>query len=212
MSEAVRAKRRLPAIAVEGNGRFLKWNRPCFVLGHNTTAYADHAPTMHSAVGIVGCVARNHNSQKATANAVAFCFVRRMGEAMSDEELVAAFESTQLPADEFTHTAHVRVAWWYLTRASLPEALLHFATALQRFAAAKGATGKYHETVTVAWMLIIADRLSAKPGSVWTEFAAANPDLFESPSVLGKYYAPETLASERARRAFVLPDICRVAR
>jgi len=55
-------------------------------------------------------------------------------------------------------------------------------------------------------MLIIADRLAAEPGSVWTEFAAANPDLFESPSVLGKYYAPETLASDRARRGFVLPD------
>ena len=127
---------------------------------------------------------------------------------MSDEELVAAFESTELPADQFTHTAHVRVAWWYLTHTSLPEALLRFATALQRFAAAKGATGKYHETVTVAYMLIMAERVAAHPGSVWTEFAAANSDLFNKPSVLRKYYREETLASDRARRAFVMPDLC----
>ena len=126
---------------------------------------------------------------------------------MTDEELVAAFESTALPADQFTHAAHVRVAWWYLAHTSLAEALLRFQTALQRFAEAKGAVGKYHETVTVAWMLIIADRLSAQPGSVWTEFAAANEDLFATPSVLSKYYRPATLASERARRAFVMPDV-----
>ena len=129
---------------------------------------------------------------------------------MTDDELVAAFESTALPADQFTHTAHVRVAWWYLAHTSLPEALLRFSTALQRFADAKGATGKYHVTVTVAWMLIIADRLSAAPSLVWAEFAAANPDLFESPSVLGRFYRPETLTSDRARRGFVMPDVNRV--
>jgi hypothetical protein len=126
---------------------------------------------------------------------------------MTDEELVAAFESTALPADQFTHAAHVRVAWWYVAHTtSFPDALLRFATALRRFADAKGATGKYHETVTVAWMLIIADRVSAHPASDWTEFAAMHPDLFEKASVLGKYYRAETLASERARRGFVLPD------
>ena len=125
---------------------------------------------------------------------------------MTDEELVAAFESTALPADQFTHIAHVRVAWWYIAHASLPDALPRFATALRRFADSKGASGKYHETVTVAWMLIIADRLSAHPLSDWTEFAEANPDLFGNPSVLGKYYRVETLASERARRGFVMPD------
>ena len=125
---------------------------------------------------------------------------------MTDEELVAGFESTALPADQFTHEAHVRVAWWYLRMTPLPEALLRVATALQRVAGAKGAHGKYHETMTVAWLLIIADRMSAGSSSVWTEFAAANPDLFNKPSVLRKYYREETLASDRARHGFVMPD------
>ena len=125
---------------------------------------------------------------------------------MTDAQLVDAFESTELPADQFTHAAHVRVAWWYLTQAPLPDALLRFVTALRRFAAAKGAHGKYHETVTVAYMLILAGRLADAEGLSWTEFAAANPDLFGSPSVLAKYYSDETLKSERARRSFVMPD------
>ena len=125
---------------------------------------------------------------------------------MTDEELVAAFESTALAADQFSHEAHVRVAWWYLRTAPLPEALLRFATALQGFAAAKGAHGKYHETMTVMWTLIIADRLEAARGLSWTAFAAANPDLFDKTSVLSKYYRAETLASDRARHSFVMPD------
>lgn len=125
---------------------------------------------------------------------------------MTDQALVAAFESTELPGDQFSHTEHVRVAWWYLQHASLPEALPHFSTALQRFAAAKGAVGKYHETLTVAWMLILADRLSEARELSWTEFAEANPDLFARPSPVDLLYRPETLASDRARRGFVMPD------
>ena len=127
---------------------------------------------------------------------------------MTDDELVAAFESTELPKDEFTHVTHVRVAWWYLQESPLAAALLRFSTALQRYAAAKGAERKYHETITIAWMLIIADRLSTQSSLVWTEFAAANADLFERPSPLMRWHSEETLTSDRARRSFVMPDLC----
>lgn len=125
---------------------------------------------------------------------------------MTDEKLVAAFESTELPADQFSHAEHVRVAWWYLRHSPLPESLLRFSTALQRFATAKGAAGKYHETVTVAWMLIVADRLSNARELPWEAFAAANADLFGRPSPVDLLYRPDTLASDRARRGFVMPD------
>lgn len=126
---------------------------------------------------------------------------------MTDDELIAAFESTELPTEQFTHSTHVRVAWWYLRHSPLPEALGRFRTGLQRYAASKGASGKYHETITVAYMLIIAERLAACPESSWNEFAAAHPDLLVSkPSVLGRYYSDALLASDRARRLFVMPD------
>jgi hypothetical protein len=126
---------------------------------------------------------------------------------MTDAQLVAAFESTDLPAEQFTHTNHVRVAWWYLRQSSLPEALLRFSTALRRFAEAKGASGKYHETITVAYMLIIAERLAGERNGSWKQFAAENPDLLvRSPSPLAVFYSSETLTSERARRTFVMPD------
>ena len=126
---------------------------------------------------------------------------------MTDDELIAAFESTELATEQFTHATHVRVGWWYLRHSPLPEALSRFITGLQRYAASKGASGKYHETITVAYMLIIAERVADHPNWSWDQFAAANPDLLiRTPSPLAVFYTDETLLSDRARRAFVMPD------
>jgi hypothetical protein len=41
----------------------------------------------------------------------------------------------------------------------------------------------------------------------WVSFRAANSDLFDrKPSILERYYSPQTLRSDLARRIFVLPD------
>ena len=58
---------------------------------------------------------------------------------MTDDELIAAFETTELPAEQFSHEAHVLVAWWYLRTTALPEALKRSSTALRRFANSAGA-------------------------------------------------------------------------
>ena len=86
------------------------------------------------------------------------------------------------------------------------EALPRFSAALKRFATAKEAAGKYHETITVAFMLLIADRLHRNRGTNWSQFAAANPDLFAHPSPLATFYSDTLLTSDRARETFLFPD------
>lgn len=130
---------------------------------------------------------------------------------MTDEdldEMIDAFEAGTLPERDFTHAAHVRAAWWYLRQAPFTEALARFTRALRAFAHRHGADAKYHETITVAWMAVIADRLDQTPDLPWSAFAERHADLLASrPSVLSRYYDDETLASDRARRVFVLPEI-----
>jgi hypothetical protein len=127
---------------------------------------------------------------------------------MDDETLVAAFEAGQEPPGGFHHREHVRVAWHYLQRHPLPEALVRFSTALRRFAEAQGKPGLYHETITTAYMLLINERLDGLEHDLpWDAFADRNPDLVSSkPPILDRYYQPGTLKSDRARRTFVLPD------
>ena len=127
---------------------------------------------------------------------------------LSDDELYAHFEEARLPDGvSFHHADHVRVAWLYVRRLGMPDALGRFAQGLKRFAAQRGAPGLYHETITWAYLLLIAERETKKPALSWAAFATENAELLAwKPGVLERYYQPETLHSEVSRRQFVFPD------
>lgn len=127
---------------------------------------------------------------------------------MTDDEFVTAFENGTLPLAAFRHADHVRMAFLYLGRYPLLEAIRRFSASLVNFATAHGKTNLYNETITWAYLLLIRERLArAGRHQTWDQFAAANPDLLNwSGSVLKKYYREETLKSELARATFVFPD------
>ena len=102
----------------------------------------------------------------------------------------------------------MRLAWIYLSDYALLEAIERFTQSLRRLAAHCGAPGKYHETITWAYLLLIHERKQRVDASCgWESFRAANADLLAwNPSILERYYAPQTLRSDLARRIFVLPD------
>jgi hypothetical protein len=127
---------------------------------------------------------------------------------MTDDELVAAFENCTLPQESFHHADHVKIAFLFVERYPLLEAIRRFSAGLARLATAYGKTNLYHETITWAYLLLIRERLvRSGTGQAWTEFAAGNPDLLNwNDSVLKKYYQEETLRSEFARATFVFPD------
>ena len=125
-----------------------------------------------------------------------------------DTDLLRRFVDTTLPAGEFHHRQHVQVAWMFVRDYGMPAALSEFTAAIKRFADAKCATGLYHETITWAFLLLIADRMARQPASSWEQFEAANPDLLTwQPSILNRYYSKDLLASDIARRAFLMPDL-----
>lgn len=126
----------------------------------------------------------------------------------SDLAFARAFERLEIASDAFHHVDHVRLGWICLRRAPLPEAAAHFIGMLKAFAAHHGVPEKYHDTITWAYLLLIHDRSTAMPGEhTWRQLAERNPDLLSyRPSILRRYYREETLASERARSAFVMPD------
>jgi hypothetical protein len=126
---------------------------------------------------------------------------------MTDADFVRSFEECSLPNSTFHHRDHVRLAWIFLRDLPVLEALARFTSGLKRFAAFNGHPGLYHETITWAFLFLIHERMAdAGAGETWEAFAARNPDLLTwKPSVLDRYYDPETLRSERARRLFVLP-------
>lgn len=129
-----------------------------------------------------------------------------MSTAVESRLSIEAFEEGDVDAADFDHAAHVYVAWLYVGRFSLAEAILRFTAALRRLTLSVGAAEKYHETISWFFLLQIAERRH-ESGDDWRVFRRANDDLFEEHGrLLERYYRAETLASERARRSFVLPD------
>ena len=127
---------------------------------------------------------------------------------MSDDEFVAAFEDCTLPLESFRHADHVRMAFLYLGRYPLLEAIREFSASLLKFAVAYGKTNLYNETMTWAYLLLIRERLArAGRPQTWAEFSAGNADLLDwSNNILRKYYRDETLTSGLAKTTFVFPD------
>lgn len=125
-----------------------------------------------------------------------------------DEEFIEQFESCSLSGEAFHHREHVRLAWLYLCRYSLVEALVKFSEGLKRFALSKGQAGLYHETITFAYLFLIHERMKRSPAQEnWQEFADGNGDLLDwRNNVLKRFYREETLGSDFARSVFVLPD------
>ena len=128
---------------------------------------------------------------------------------MSDEEFIRRFEADQVPEDSFHHADHVRLAFSYLSKYPVLDALLRFSCALKKFAASHGKTQLYHETITCAYLFLIHERMASGESVTWEEFARDNPDLLIwKGGILNLYYRDTTLKSDLARKVFLLPDKC----
>jgi hypothetical protein len=126
---------------------------------------------------------------------------------MTHPQLILDFENDMLPADSFHHADHVRLAFAYLSQYPALEALDRFASALKRFATARGKPQLYNETITHAYFFLIRERMARFSSREWDEFAVQNSDLLVwKDGILGRYYREETLRSELARTVFVFPD------
>src|SRR5262245_40405820 len=130
---------------------------------------------------------------------------------MSDDEFVAAFEACTIPfPSEWTHRAHLRVAYHYLTRHPLEEAIARMRTGIRRFNAANRVSDAsdrgYHDTLTQMWMLVLHGLLAtAGPESGFDAFVETHPYLLQK--TLGRlFYSRDRMMSDRAKREFVPPD------
>lgn len=145
---------------------------------------------------------------------------------MTDDTFLGKFEQAQLDRSEWTHEAHVRMAWLYVTRsetyrAARSKARIGIKKLNAAFLANQNVpcgatrpaepvaeakpTGGFHETITTAFMRLVASR--SRPREKFSAFRKRNPDLFDRKlSALLAHYSPELLFSEGARAKFVQPD------
>jgi hypothetical protein len=118
---------------------------------------------------------------------------------------LAQFIRGEVDPGTFPHREHVRMGFEMLRRHNFEEAALHYCGALRAMTARVGKPTAFHQTITIAFLALIAERMEAARHSDFPAFAGANPDLFDK-SALKRWYRPERLATDAARRTFLLPD------
>jgi hypothetical protein len=127
---------------------------------------------------------------------------------IDDATLLSRFESLQLAPGEFRHREHIRLAFAMVRGADFGEAALRFRAGLKRFAAAIGAPAKYHETLTWAYLSLVARCMAERDYPSSLALLDARPDLLDHQhGLLARYYDVAAItASSLARRVFVLPE------
>jgi hypothetical protein len=125
---------------------------------------------------------------------------------MTDDELIEAFESCELPGAAFRHREHLRLAWVYLRRMSPELAAEAMERGVRRFATHHGAAQKYHHTITLVWMKLVAAAMAAHPSEDFDGLLRVHPALLDKLTP-GRYYSSERLQSAAARANWLEPDL-----
>jgi hypothetical protein len=129
---------------------------------------------------------------------------------LSEEDLDfrAAFEAGAYAPADFSHRAHVRLAYVYLADCDVDLALERMRAALLMFLSHHNIpASKYHETLTRSWLLAVNHFMHRTPeASSADDFIASNRVLLDSKIML-THYSAGRLFSDEARADFVEPDL-----
>lgn len=129
------------------------------------------------------------------------------------DEFAARFAACTLRRDEWTHAAHLVTGAWHVDRFGADEALIRLRSGISRlnesFGNTNTATDGYHETITAAYVLLIAQFL--RDCEAGTPLKDRVVSLLSAPlaqkDALLEFYSRDLLMSVRARAEWVEPDV-----
>jgi hypothetical protein len=121
--------------------------------------------------------------------------------ALSDDEFLSAFHRCDLPLSLFRHGDHLRFAWLTLHRHNFPDSLEIVREGIRRFADHYGVVHIYHETVTTAWVHLLASH----DEQTFEEFVTKHEARL-NPGLLQQFWTQEVLDSGAARANWIPPD------
>jgi hypothetical protein len=141
---------------------------------------------------------------------------RYLSHVMNDEAFLQAFETRTFPFDQWHHDAHIKVAYLYLRRHPLKEAIEKMRAGIKAYNAAhkvpEGPDRGYHDTVTVAWLRLVHLTLCEYgPAESAACFYEQHPELSQK-KVLRLFYSRGLIMSPQAKAAFVEPDLAPLPR
>lgn len=134
-----------------------------------------------------------------------------MDERSTDDALWTGFVARTLASAEWTHRAHLRIAWLHLERwPALDEAHLRMRIGIVRLNLAHGLEETpqrgYHETLTRVWLVLVAGARRIDASTDSQTFLDRHATLLDRAAPL-RHYSEARLFSVAARACFLAPDL-----
>ena len=127
---------------------------------------------------------------------------------LSDSEFEQQFSTLTLDPEIFSHEAHLRLAWIYISKYGVEEALDRVGSQIHTFASHHGDSKKFHVTVTGAAVRAVYHFMLKSRSNSFAGFIAEFPQLKTSfRDLLDSHYSVDIFKSEKARKEWLDPDI-----
>src|SRR6202050_5171046 len=124
---------------------------------------------------------------------------------MPDSEFLSVFERGGFPGNAFPHRAHLRMAWLYVTTFGPEQAIPKAADGIRNLAKHSGLPTLYHDTITRAWVYVVAAAIGHSSSTTFTQFIDDHPRLLDKHLLLD-HSTKGVLPRPEARAAWVAPD------
>lgn len=128
------------------------------------------------------------------------------------DQIIQGFESTQLPKEQWTHSAHLIIALWYCTTYDNTIVMNLLRNNITKYNEQVGTPNTesegYHETITRFWFWQTQQFLRTHQNLDFT--TACNEYIhsaYGQKSAPLNYYSKELLFSTKARMSYVKPDL-----
>jgi hypothetical protein len=128
------------------------------------------------------------------------------------DAFLAAFEGGMLPRERWTHSAHLLTGACYVHMLGEEPAIQRMRLCIKRHNESVGTrnteTSGYHETITIAWIKLMARLLRESGAMERAAFAHLAVERFAGDrDIFRRYYAFDLVKSVEARRTWVPPDL-----
>lgn len=127
---------------------------------------------------------------------------------LEDQDFVKQFKQGTLAPELFSHEAHLRLAWIYITQFGVEKAIRKINMQLLNYVTSLGASDKYNKTLTIAAIKAVDHFVRKSKSDNFQDFILEFPRLkFNFRELLAFHYKVDIFNSKIAKTKFLEPDL-----
>lgn len=127
---------------------------------------------------------------------------------LSDAEFERKFNSCKLDPSDFSHEAHIRLAWINIKFYGIGQAEKNIQNQIKKFVDFVGASEKYNTTLTIAAIKIVYHFFLKSRSDNFKDFISEFPRLkYNFKDLMNSHYGLDIINSRKAKMEYLKPDL-----